>query len=187
MLSLVCDEAFLYFFQIFSVPDTIALYSVGLQHRCSCFASHARTIIPVFWNIDKIGSIVERYLQSKLFHSPSLENVSSYEENAELTQGIQELHALVCGYLYNRYQVFVLQYYSGYDSPHIDHSQLAWPLQWWTEEEVNNEVSENCVVTILHDDLLGSQPLPVPVCVGMDRRGPSANDLSVDMATELEA
>ena len=66
------------------------------------------------------------------------------KKKAELTQGIQELHALVCAYLYNAYQVLVLQYHSRYDSPHIDYSQLAWPLQWWTEEEVSNEASEIC-------------------------------------------
>ena len=38
-----------------------------------------------------------------------------------------------------------------------------------------------------HDELLESQPLPVLHRVSMDRRGPSASDLSVDIATELEA
>ena len=38
-----------------------------------------------------------------------------------------------------------------------------------------------------HDDLFESQPLPVLYCVGTDRRGPSVNVLSVDIATELEA
>ena len=100
MFPLVCDEAFLSFFQICLVPDTIASYSVGIQHRCSCVVSHARNIIPVLWNIDKIGSIVQRLLQSKVVHSRSLDKVSSYDVNSELTQGIQELHALVCAYLY---------------------------------------------------------------------------------------
>ena len=54
MLLLPCDEVFLSLFQFCSVPDTIALYSVGLQLRCLCFASRVRTIIPVFWTIDKI-------------------------------------------------------------------------------------------------------------------------------------
>ena len=72
----------------------MALFSVGLQHRCSCFASHARTIIPVLWNIDKIRSIVERYWQSKV--EVMRVQWSPDEENTELTHGIQELHALVC-------------------------------------------------------------------------------------------
>ena len=42
-------------------------------------------------------------------------------------------------------------------------------------------------LSMYHDDLVESSPLPVLHCVGMDRRGPSINVLSVDIATELEA
>ena len=42
-------------------------------------------------------------------------------------------------------------------------------------------------ISTSQDDLLESQPLPVLHRMGMDRRGPTVNDLSVDMATELEA
>ena len=54
MLLLACDEVFLSFVPFCSVPNTIALYSVGLQLRCSCFASCVRTIMLMFWTIDRI-------------------------------------------------------------------------------------------------------------------------------------
>ena len=85
---------------------------------------------------------MERYLQSKVVHSRALDKVSSYEENADLTQGIQELHALVCAYLYVQYEVLVLRCHSSYDSPHIDYQELELPLQSWIEEEVSNGKSE---------------------------------------------
>ncbi len=42
-------------------------------------------------------------------------------------------------------------------------------------------------LSMYHDDLLESLPLPVLHCVDMDRRGPPIHILSVDIATELEA
>ena len=71
--------------------------------------------------------MVERHLHSKVVHSRSLDKVSSYEGNAELTQGIEELNALVCAYLYAQYEVLVMHFHSRYDSLHIDYQQLKSP------------------------------------------------------------
>ena len=125
-------------------------------------------------------------MQTKVVHSRSLDKVSSYEENAELTQGIQELHALVCAYLNAQYKLLVMQCHSRYDSPHIDYQQLKSPLQSWTEEEVSNGKSEAFFLTTLHDDLLESHLLPVLHRMGMDRHVPSWNCLPSDVATVLQ-
>ena len=102
MLPLACNDVALAFFQFCSVPDIYAFYSVCLELRCSCFASHAHTIIPVLWNIDKIGSIVERYWQSKV--EVMRLQWSPYQENTDSTHKIQELHAMVCASCYAQYE-----------------------------------------------------------------------------------
>ena len=108
---------------------------------------------------------------------------NSVDEDAQLTQGIQELHALMCASLYVRYELLVLHCQPGYESRHINYQQLKLLLHLWTEEEVMNGESEIFFLTTLHDDLLESQLLPVLQRMGMDRRVPSVILYSVDMAT----
>ena len=109
------------------------------------------------------------------------------EENTELTHGIQELHAFVCASLYALYESFVLHNQPGYDSPHNNYQQLKLPLQSWTEEEVINGEAEIFFLTMLYDDLLESQLLPVLHRMGMDRRVPIVNYLLDDIETWLHA
>ena len=107
---------------------------VCLELRCSCFASHAHTVIPVLWNIDKFGSIVERYWQSKV--EVLRLHLRPYQENTELTPKIQELHALVCASCYTQYELLVLQNQLGPDSLHINYQQLKSPLRSLSQEEM---------------------------------------------------
>ena len=97
MLSLACNDVALAFFQICSAPDIYAFYSFCLELRCSCFASHAHTVIPVLWNIDEIGSIAERHWQSKV---EVMKSVLYFPDMHK----IQELHSLVCASCYAQYE-----------------------------------------------------------------------------------
>ena len=120
------------------------------------------------WNIDKIGSIVERYWQSKV--EVMRLQWSPYQENTELTHKIQELHALVCASCYAQYELLVLQNQFGPDSPPINHQQLKLPLQSWSEEElINGDQETFSFFSELYDNLLECQLLGVLHHMGMDR------------------
>ena len=136
MLSLACNEVALAFF--FS---NFVLFLIYMPFVLSVSSSDVRALLlmPTLsslycGNIDKIGSIVERYWQSKV--EVLRLQLRPYQENTELTPKIQELHALVCASCYTQYELLVLQNQLGFDSPNINYQQLKSPLQSLSQEEM---------------------------------------------------
>ena len=53
-----CPEIALVCLLFWSVPDTIAFYSVGHHHWASNVVSWAHVLIPLLWKLDNVASIL---------------------------------------------------------------------------------------------------------------------------------
>ena len=167
-----CPEVALVVAQFCASPDITATYAACTHYSHWFRTSNVRNILPVLWNINQIGEIVVRYMDSCL-ESGYVDSDSDREVESDAV----DRHEAICASLYNRYSYLMDRLMCGWPldgSPHLCYEDFTVPLELWTEDEVRGQRgSESFFLVCLQRGIIEDQLLPMLHRLQLTRRAPS--------------